>query len=107
MNRSRPAAAIWLFDVDLGKQGNIGRLKKQIHDMEYYGGCGEAPTCGVSSRRRERGGVQRRMWRGPVHCVFVVATSRHPARGLHLVVPLCRAECSVCSGTTAKGSAWQ
>lgn len=33
--------------------------------MEYRDGRGKAPACGDSSRRRDRDGVQRRMWRDP------------------------------------------
>ena len=41
------------------------QYKRQIRDLECCCGHGKAPACGVSSRRREGVGVQRRVWRGP------------------------------------------
>ena len=50
-----------------------------IRDTEYYGGCGEAPACGVFCmatrvRRRSNGGCGE----APARCVFAVVTVRQP-----------------------------
>nr|TKW37137.1 hypothetical protein SEVIR_1G029700v2 [Setaria viridis] len=68
--RGRHTATAWLINGDLGEQGNITQhsdsdKRNGSVTMEYCGGRGEIPTHDVSKRRRERGKVQRRMWRGP------------------------------------------
>nr|TKW28820.1 hypothetical protein SEVIR_3G353300v2 [Setaria viridis] len=54
--RGQHTAAAWLINGDLGER----TIKKRIRDVEYCGGHGKAPSRGVSSRRRERGGAIRR-----------------------------------------------
>ena len=74
--------------------------------MEYCGGRGEAPACGVfcmATRvwRRSSGGCGE----APVCCVFAVVKARHPARGPDSMVFTLSDGVCWGSGTTATGPA--
>jgi hypothetical protein len=58
------------FDGDLGKRGNIilrpdGDIINGSATRSTVADVARPPRVVSSTRRRERGGVQRRMWRGP------------------------------------------
>ena len=70
--------------------------------MEYRGGRGEAPASGgVLHDDESEEEVQRRVWRGPVRCVFAVVKARQPARGSDSMVFTLSDGVCWGSGTTA------
>ena len=92
----RPAYAVRMFDRDLGNMATLFIIMmtiyiKWIRDMEYCGGRGEAPACGVfcmamRARRRSNSGCGE----APARLCLCGATARQPARGPDSVVSLCQ-----------------
>jgi hypothetical protein len=83
------------------------RYYKRIRDSEYSSGVARPPCAVSSARRRQRGGVQRRMWCGPRVLCFRGGICESACVRSEFGGSTLPDDVRCCNGTIAVGSAWR